>query len=85
MKNVNFGHKVEEFTKETTFHGVKYVFDGQTKFFRRYKCFHQNNFLSSNDSMLPSLEDLGDFVDVVSVQTDLGTRAKEERNILPSI
>ena len=27
--------KVSEFTKETTFHGLKYVFSGETKLFRR--------------------------------------------------
>ncbi len=29
------GDKVEEFTKETTFHGVRYVFDGQARTLRR--------------------------------------------------
>ena len=28
--------KIADFTKETTFHGIKYVFDGTTKKTRRF-------------------------------------------------
>ena len=32
---MSVGKNFEEFTKDTTFHGVRYVFDGQTKVVRR--------------------------------------------------
>ena len=38
MRKPKVNKNVESFTKETTFHGVKYVFDGEARLLRRSVC-----------------------------------------------